>query len=72
MLFSTLYLFLPDVSIHEIMQIMSTLYFRKQYISRVSLDLIAIITVTRIENYRDRSAQIIPMDFESRKLVQLV
>ena len=40
--------------------------------SLVSQDLIAIITVTRIENYRERHAELISMDFERRKLVQLV
>ena len=57
---------------YEIIQIMSTIYFRKQYISLVSLDLIAIVAVSRIEHYRDISAQLISMDFERRKLVQLV
>ena len=57
---------------YEIIQIMSTLYVRKQYISRVRLYVIAIITLTTIEKYRDRSAQLISMDFERRKLVQLV
>ena len=51
---------------------MSTLYFPKQQISLVSLDVFAIITVTRMENYRDRSAQLISMDFERRKWVQLL
>ena len=57
---------------YEIIQVMSTYYFLKQYISLVSLDLIVITTVTIIENYRDRSAQLISMDFERRKLIQLV
>ena len=51
---------------YEIIQIMSTLYFRNQHIS------LAIITVTRIENYRDRLAKLIVMDFEIIKIGQLV
>ena len=46
--------------------------FRKQYISLISLDLIAVITVIRIENYRDRFAKLSSMDFERRTLVQSV
>ena len=57
---------------YEIIQIMSTLYFQKQLVLLVSLDLIAIITVTRIDNYRDRYAKLISMNFERRKLVLLV
>ena len=45
---------------------MFTLYFHKQYISLISIDLIAIITLTIIENYRDRSALLTSMDFERR------
>ena len=64
---------LKSTYMYEIIQIMSTLYFRKQYISLVSLYLIAIITLTRIENYRDRiSSKPILIDIERRKLVQLV
>ena len=40
--------------------------------SLVSIELIAITTVTRIENYRYRFAKQISMGFERRKLVQLV
>ena len=40
-------------------------------ISLVSLNVIAILTVTRIENYTDIFAKLILMDFERRKLVQL-
>ena len=61
-----------STSMYEITQIMATLYFRKQYISLVSLDLIAIITVTRLEHFIDRVAKLTAMDFERRKLVQLV
>ena len=71
MLLNTLYFFLPEVYLHAITQIISTLYFPKQYIS-LGLDLIAIITVTWIENYRDRFAKLISMEFERRQFVQLV
>ena len=59
---------------YEIIQIMSTLYFRNQYISLVNLAIYFTckITVNRIENYRDRFAKLILMHFERRKLVQLV
>ena len=62
---------LKSAYVYEIIQLMSTIYFRKQYILLVglSLDLIAIITVTRIENYRDRFAKLISMDLEGRILV---
>ena len=75
MLFNTIYFFLPEVYLHymyEIIQILSILCFRKQKISLVSLDLIAIIMATRIEDYRRRFTKLISMDFERRQLVQLV
>ena len=56
---------------YEIIQIMPTLYFLIREISLVSLDLIA-ITVSRIDNYGDRFPKLILLDFEGRKLVQLV
>ena len=57
---------------YEIIQIISKLYFLIREISLVSLDLVAIITVSRIGNYGDRFPKLILLDFEGRKLVQLV